>query len=95
MQTTLFKPHYEAFLDFHAENPIVYTLLVQYARQAKSAGVKKLGIALLFERLRWYSMVETTGDEYKLNNNHRAYYARLIMKNNPDLAGMFEIRGDG
>jgi hypothetical protein len=35
--------------------------------------------------------ISTTGD-FKLNNNYRAHYARLIMHQEPDLDGIFELR---
>jgi len=30
--------------------------------------------------------------DYSLNNSYRAFYARLIMRNAPDLDGFFEVR---
>lgn len=55
-----------------------------------------MGIAMLWERMRWELTVETDsvdlGDDFKLNNNYRSRYARLIMNNEPDLAGFFDIR---
>lgn len=40
------------------------------------------------------SLTERFGDEYKLNNDYRAFYARLLMANEPELAGFFETRGE-
>jgi hypothetical protein len=37
-------------------------------------------------------MLSTRGDEFKLNNDYRAPYARLIMRREPDLDGLFETR---
>jgi hypothetical protein len=82
----------QAFWDFHRANPHVYDRLVAMSRQARRAGVSRLGIARLFEVLRWEHMVRTGGDLFKLNNNHRSYYARLIMDRNPELDGLFQIR---
>lgn len=81
------------FKDFHAEHPEVYIGLVRLARTWQLNGSAKLGIATLFEVLRWNSHLNEGKDGgYKLNNNYRALYARLIMKNEPDLANLFEIR---
>jgi hypothetical protein len=81
------------FKDFHAEHPEVYIGLVRLARTWQLNGSAKLGIATLFEVLRWNSHLNEGKDGgYKLNNNYRALYARLIMKNEPDLDGLFEIR---
>lgn len=82
----------EAFLRFHAANPHVYRELVALARRAKRRGARKLGVGMMFEVLRWRHTLRTGGDEFKLNNNYRSYYARLIMLRERDLAGIFETR---
>ncbi len=84
----------KAFIDFHKDNPIVYAQLVRLARQWVAAGKARLGIATLFEKLRWELHVSGLSDKegYKLNNNYRALYARLIMEQEQDLDGLFEIR---
>ena len=84
---------YARFEVFHAENPQVYTKLRELALQAAASG-RKVGIAALFERLRWWSQVETTGEPYKLNNSYRAPYARLLMQEEPALRGFFTTRQD-
>lgn len=83
-----------AFNEFHAEHPEVYRQLVRLAREWRSHGHAKLGIATLFEKLRWEWHVSGLEDKdgFKLNNNYRALYARKIMADNPDLDGLFEIR---
>jgi hypothetical protein len=81
------------FKEFHIEHPEVYNELVKLARTWQSNGSDKLGIATLFEVLRWNSHLNPQRDSgYKLNNNYRALYARLIMEQEPDLNGLFEIR---
>jgi len=82
----------EAFRTFHAANPHVYQELVKLARRARRRGVARIGIGMLFEVLRWNVALRTGGDEFKLNNNYRSYYARLIMLTEPDLVGVFETR---
>lgn len=83
----------EQFARFHADNPHVYDTLVRLAREAHAAGRNRIGIGMLWERLRWELLVTTTGDTaYRLNNNLRSRYARAIMANETDLAGIFETR---
>ncbi len=77
---------------FHLANPRVYYELVMLARRAKRTGAARVGIGQLFEVLRWRHMLRTQGDEFKLNNSFRAFYARMIMANEPDLDGFFETR---
>lgn len=81
------------FWRFHTANPEVYAGLVNLTRVwLERRPGRKLGIGMLFEVLRWEVAMRTTGDDFKLNNNYRSYYARLIMSRNPDLAGVFDTR---
>jgi hypothetical protein len=82
----------EAFEAFHAANPHVYHALVSMAWQAKDRGIRRVGIGMMFEVLRWNHALRTGGDEFKLNNNYRSYYARRIMLDDPRLEGLFETR---
>jgi len=81
----------KAFRKFHRENPVVWSLFDRYTRQAAEK-LEHCGVSLIWERLRWHQHFETHGEPFKLNNNHRAYYARLWMARNPEFAGFFETR---
>ncbi|MAF44288.1 MAG: hypothetical protein CMI54_09040 [Parcubacteria group bacterium] len=80
------------FGEFHSKNPEVYSELVRLARELKVAGRERYGIKSLFEIIRWHKAMSTIGDDFKLNNNHAPFYARLIMRKEPDLEKFFEIR---
>ena len=84
---------HKKFLEFHQKNPHVYEILVKLARQwrTKHPMSSTLGIGCIFEVARWEVVMatQTDGDTFKLNNNHRASYARLIMEQEPDLKGVF------
>lgn len=86
-----------AFQEFHAQNPQVYATLKRLAVRAKQQGQTRTGIGMLWEVMRWELTVETrSGDNFRLNNNHRSRYARLLMEQEPELAGIFatrELRG--
>jgi hypothetical protein len=83
-----------AFWAFHARHPEVYRHLRQFAWEWKARGRGPLGIAALYERVRWEIGIELDEDEEppRLNNNHRAYYARLLMQREPELIGTFQLR---
>lgn len=84
----------QQFRRFHAEHPEVYEELVSLSRIAKMAG-RQAGIKMVFEVLRWNRMIAglpDPGEDYKLNNNYHSRYARLIMRQEPDLKGFFETR---
>lgn len=82
------------FAKFHLANPDVYNCLVNLARQFREKRRdSKIGIAMLYEVLRWnYYMSVDSQEEYKLSNDFRACYARLIMAQEPDLAGIFQTK---
>lgn len=87
------EPIAERFAEFHAKSPEVYSTLVALARQwVAKTGRRRLGIATLFERARWELAISTSDPDFKLNNSYRAYYARLIMRAEPDLADLFATR---
>jgi hypothetical protein len=81
-----------AFIQFHLKNQHVYAALEELALRAQKAGVTKLGIGALAETLRYSAALQTKGDAYKLNNNFRALYARMLIRNHPELRGLIELR---
>ena len=83
------------FERFHLLHPEVYDELVTLARLAFVRGRRHIGIGQIFEVLRWERSLRGLPDEtegFKLNNNYRSRYARLIMDREPDLDGVFEVR---
>ena len=81
------------FIMFYRNNPLVYIALIAEARALKRVGHTVYGIAGLFEVLRWkHAMTTADVSGFKLSNDYRAYYARLIMVCEPDLDGFFNVR---
>ena len=71
----------------------MYDSLVTLARRWRTAGHAKCGIGMLFELIRWEHGLNVVDDDgFRLNNNYRSRYARLIMANEPDLDGFFDTR---
>ena len=85
----------ERFQRFHERNPGVLAALRAYALQAKARG-KKVGIRLIWERLRWELEVEVnrTEDGPRLNDKWTSSYARMLNRD-PALRDYFETRGRG
>jgi len=80
------------FEEFHKANPRVYVEIVSIAREYRAKGVRA-GIAHVWEVMRWMTVMDTkTADAFKLNNNHRSRYARLVMSQEDDLRGFFKTR---
>ncbi len=82
----------QEFLEFHGNNPMVYELFKRFAFEAIWRGCRHLSAGLVAERIRWETDVETDGDGFKINNNHRAYYARLFVRDYPEHAEFFRTR---
>jgi hypothetical protein len=87
----------EAFEDYHRANPQVYAELVEMARKARAEGAERLAIGMLWEVLRWRHKTylprrDPSQEVYMLNDHYRSRYARLIMDQEPELDGLFEIR---
>jgi len=83
----------EGFERFHKEHPEVYDYLVYLCRELQSRGFRHYGIGALWERMRWHFAIDQNrGEDFKLNNNYRSLYARLIVSEHPDLDGFFEFR---
>ena len=80
------------FQEFHRRNPDILKHVITIALEAKALGFVVGSISLVWERLRWLYAIQTEGDRFKINNNHRAFYARLAMKTEPKLAGYFKTR---
>lgn len=79
------------FKVYHAENPHIYAAFKSYAFQLIAAGAQQLSAYLIFERMRFESLV-SGNDGYKLNNNYRPYYARLFMQDYSEYEGIFCLR---
>lgn len=93
LQSELFRKSIEqSWRKFDAENPIVYQTLIRLTRQAQDRGVQHLGIGLLWEVMRWEMLIAVSGDDFKLNNNYRALYARKLMRDFPEFRDMFRTR---
>lgn len=83
----------QRFEEFHEANPRVYYTLLHLSREwRRRMGDRKCGIGALFERMRWEIQITTSDPDFKVNNNFRAFYARLLMLKNPELAEMFDLR---
>jgi hypothetical protein len=85
----------QRFIRFHVAHPEVYAILCRLARKWKENGHTTCGIGMLWEIIRWnvgLKRLPHDEEEFKLSNDYRSRYARLIMANEPDLEGFFNTR---
>jgi len=78
--------------EYHKENPQVWELFEYYTLQVINKGYKNYGAKGVMERIRWHTEIETTGDRFKISNNHTAYYARFFHYKYPQYDGFFRTK---
>jgi hypothetical protein len=78
---------------YHQENPKVYEAFKRLTFQLISAGRENFSASAVVERIRWgVSIGEYGPDDFKINNNYRAFYARLFHVEHPQHEGFFRTR---
>lgn len=82
----------QRFEAFHLANPHVFELVLNIARDLRARGMKRCGVKLIVERLRWLYALQTRGDTFKINNDWAPYYARVAVLVDPALDGFFMYR---
>lgn len=91
--TTRFDEKQAQFRAFHKAHPEVWSLFCRFAFDAINAGRKHIGANAVIERIRWETnVVADRGDEFKINNDHAPFYARMFMANYPEWDGLFRTR---
>lgn len=83
------------FKAYDEANPHVYGLLERLTMEAIAAGMSKIGISMVYERMRWYAAVETSRTsrhDFKFANDYKPYYARKFIALNPQHKNIFNIR---
>ena len=74
-------------------NPKVWDAFIRFTKEAIASGHQHLSVSLVVERIRWETLVDVRSfDGLKINNNHRAYYARKFHKMFPEQKGFFRTR---
>ena len=82
----------EQFEKFNEDNPKVWQYFERFTLQAIQKGKKKISHWLIVNRIRWEIYIETTGDDFKINNNFIALYARLFVEKHPQHKTIFSLR---
>lgn len=81
-----------AFAEFHAAHPELYREVERRAIALNDAGAPHIGLAMIFEAIRYDAAVRKDWEAYKCNNSWRAYYARLLKYDHPELREKIETR---
>lgn len=91
--------YWHRFQRFHHAHPEVFVWLVDNTREFQRQGHRKTGVEYLVNTLRWRALalpgirammqLPDINEDYAINQNYSAYYARLIMQQHPSLDEMF------
>ncbi len=92
----------EAFEAYHAENPHVYIYFKKLALKAIKIGKKKVSFKLIMNVIRWEIYLKTVeptslpvlgpSKTFKINDAYGSRYARLFVRDFPDLEKFIELR---
>jgi hypothetical protein len=82
----------KSFKKYDEENPKIWELFLYFSRQAKQKGFKNYSAKGIFELIRWHTKVEGKHNQFKVNNNYHADYARKLMNFDKSFQGFFRTR---
>lgn len=81
------------FQTFHSENPHVYEEFKALAFQMLGSGRRKYSAEAIFNVIRWHHDLSTTTEEqFKINNNYRSIYARVLQLEHAEFEDFFASR---
>lgn len=82
------------FVQWHKANPIVWQKFERKALALIAKGKKRWGAKAIMEYVRFERAEEEGGefDDYAVNNNYPAYYARIFAFKYPQHKDFFEFR---
>lgn len=81
----------KSFKKYNEENPQIYAEFRKIAFQLIGRNYKRIGARQILEVIRYHTMI-SGNDQFKVNNNYSADYARLFEKDFPQYGGIFMKR---
>lgn len=82
----------EAFRRFHEGNPAIYVLFKRFTFEVMGAGFARYSARTIVHRIRWHEVVEHEDTDFKINDHHSPYYARMFHEDHPEHGSFFELR---
>jgi len=86
------KTTLDRFKKFHGANPHVYREFKKHAFAIRNTGRQKYSAEIIVNVIRWHRDLQTGGDVFKINNDFKSIYARLLAHNHPEFEDFFEFR---
>lgn len=86
----------EQYEEFDKEHPEVWEYFVRFTFDRINRGFDQYSVNGIFERIRWETarpgIYGTANNTFKLNNNHRPFYARRFTLEYPQFEEFFKTR---
>lgn len=83
----------EQFEKFDSQHPEIYDEFVRRVDQLWNRGIRKYSSDSLLHIIRFHTVLDGRDTEqYKINNNYSAFYARKYIKQFPHREGFFATR---
>lgn len=80
------------FQEFDARHPHVWLLFRRFTLEKIAAGHEHYSADSVLHRIRWETPAGGADDEFRINNNWSAFYARKFHRECPQHAGFFRLR---
>jgi len=68
----------EQWFEFYPQNPALWAIFQRFTLEAVDSGRKNFGGFYVINRIRWFSLVESKGDPFKISNNWSPFLTRLF-----------------
>jgi hypothetical protein len=84
----------DIFLTYHRKFPEIWNHFERLSLKVWETGRRKYGAQTIVHNIRWHVEIEERGEDFKINNEFIAYYARVFLMKYPEAAeiGFFELR---
>lgn len=82
----------DEFIEWFPDNEHVWNAFVLETMKVKRAGFKHYSARTIIHVLRHHSAISENGSQWKINDHHSPYLARLFDIVYPHKAGLFEYR---
>jgi hypothetical protein len=82
----------EKFHTFDRQNFELFREMLRVARGLKAEGRRIFGVDSIVTDMRWDGADTKHTDRFKINDSHRAFYARKLQMMDPSLCGLFAMR---
>lgn len=81
------------FFKFHQERPELYDEIKSIAHRIMQKTNRSVSFSMIYETARFEVFIRDTNEEvFKMNNNYRAAYSRMLLREFPMYHGRIELR---